>query len=258
MKVKPEVKINKKFIIKNKNDAIFFYRNQDLFGEEVARQAFKMLLSKVDEKNKYDCVRLANSYDFGIGVKKSYKKAHHWYLKAAKNGDAESQYNLYLMYRDGDGVPKSLTKSIFWLKKAALKGDGPALSDMGYLYYYGIGVSKNVKKAIRFYRAAARKGVPRAIYNLGLCYLEGDGVRVSYKIGRRLLEKSLSLGHYRSAFILAEMYSGTYGPVIPEDYDLMCKYLRLARQNGVTDEWRTSLNKKTQAFTKANGAKTKR
>ena len=109
--------------IANKKEAIFFYKNQNKFGKLEAKQAFNILLSTVDESSSDDCFRLGDSFDNGIGTKKSFKKAFFWYLKAAKLGDKVAQYNIYLMYRDGDGVKKDIKKAIFWLKKSAKNND---------------------------------------------------------------------------------------------------------------------------------------
>ncbi len=45
-------------------------------------------------------------YVSGEGVPQDYAAAVGWYRKAAEQGDAESQFNLGLLYRQGQGVPQ--------------------------------------------------------------------------------------------------------------------------------------------------------
>ena len=49
-----------------------------------------------------------------------------YYLKAAKQGDAEAQYNLGVCYRNGYGVEKNPAEAVKWLRKAADQGDAQA------------------------------------------------------------------------------------------------------------------------------------
>ena len=50
------------------------------------------------------------------------EEAFEYYLKAARQGDAEAQYNLGVCYRKGYGVEKDLTEAVKWLRKAADQG----------------------------------------------------------------------------------------------------------------------------------------
>ena len=45
-----------------------------------------------------------------------------YYLKAARQGDAEAQFYLGLCYNYGDGVEKDLSEAVIWFRKAAVQG----------------------------------------------------------------------------------------------------------------------------------------
>src|SRR6188474_1165087 len=45
---------------------------------------------------------LATCYDFGLGVNKNIPEAFNWYLKAAKQGKMEAQYNIGIFYINGE------------------------------------------------------------------------------------------------------------------------------------------------------------
>ena len=55
----------------------------------------------------------------GKGVKKSYKKAAFWLIKAAEQGNTDAQNNLGISYYDGQGVKQSYEKAAYWFTKAA-------------------------------------------------------------------------------------------------------------------------------------------
>jgi len=62
---------------------------------------------------------LATCYDTGYGTRKNIPSAFEWYLKAAKLGHRDSQYNIGYFYGNGEIVKKSHKKKIYWYKLAA-------------------------------------------------------------------------------------------------------------------------------------------
>ena len=88
---------------------------------------------KPDNKAALECIRVAASlgsaiaqnnigvfYWEGIAVEENYFEAMKWFRKAAKNGDAESEYNIGCMFLRGECMPRS--EGFKWIKKAAKKG----------------------------------------------------------------------------------------------------------------------------------------
>lgn len=65
---------------------------------------------------------LGDRYYYGKGVKQNYKKAFEWYMKAAKCGVREAQYNVGGCYELGRGTEMDIDKAIFWYTKAAELG----------------------------------------------------------------------------------------------------------------------------------------
>ena len=56
-------------------------------------------------------------------------------LEKAISGDAESQYQLALCYRNGEGVEQSNEEAVKWYRKAAEHGNSDAqeaLTELGY------------------------------------------------------------------------------------------------------------------------------
>ncbi|NCX62196.1 MAG: sel1 repeat family protein, partial [Betaproteobacteria bacterium] len=61
-------------------------------------------------------------FDDGKGVAQDYKEAVRWYQLAAKQGNAEAQNNLGVMYGLGQGVLQDYTRAHMWLNIAAITG----------------------------------------------------------------------------------------------------------------------------------------
>ena len=65
---------------------------------------------------------LAVLYTLGIGVPLDFKRAHHWFHKAAMQGLPESQFNLAIAYQGGMGVRKDMVVAYKFYSLAATQG----------------------------------------------------------------------------------------------------------------------------------------
>ena len=81
-----------------------------------------------------------------------------WYRKAAKQGDAEAQYNLGGMYVQGRGVRQDDAQAVQWYRKAAEQGQAEAQYNLGVMYEEGQGVSTNRKVAKEWFGKACDNG----------------------------------------------------------------------------------------------------
>lgn len=62
---------------------------------------------------------LGRLYGKGIFVKKDYKVAMKWSLKAAEQGNPSAQWHIYSMYYRGEGVPRNYVLAYMWGSLAA-------------------------------------------------------------------------------------------------------------------------------------------
>ena len=69
-------------------------------------------------------------YYNGLGIDEAFE----WYMKAAKQGHADSQFSLGYMYYYGTGVDKDRQEAIYWFKKAAENGNMKAKSFLNSVY----------------------------------------------------------------------------------------------------------------------------
>lgn len=117
----------------------------------------------------------------GIGVKKNLSQAVFWYRKAAAQGHTIAQYNYATMLHFGKGTGKDETEAAKWYELAARKGHIVAQSSLAYLYLQHSQSSfRNTSKAAYWYNKAAKLGYPEAQFNLGLLYASGRGLSQDY------------------------------------------------------------------------------
>ncbi len=88
-------------------------------------------------------------------AKGDYKTAFAKYYKLAKEGSADAQGSLAVMYQDGKGVPQSYTEAVKWYRKSAEQGDASSQQSLGAMYEDGRGVEKSYIYAHMWYNLAA-------------------------------------------------------------------------------------------------------
>ena len=109
------------------------------------------------------------------------------FLAAAKEGHADSQFNVGVMYEQGNGVSKNEQEAFFWYNKSASQGNAGAQFYLGVLYENGRGTKIDFVKANEWYRKASVQGDGLAIGNLGMLYVRGQGVKENKIAGVALL-----------------------------------------------------------------------
>ncbi len=115
------------------------------------------------------------------------------FLAAAKEGHADSQFNVGLMYEKGIGIGKNEKDAVLWYSKAASQGNASAQFNLGVLYEHGRGTNVDFAKANEWYRKASEQGDALAIGNLGMLYVRGQGVKENKTAGVALLMLSATL-----------------------------------------------------------------
>src|ERR1700734_2433937 len=105
------------------------------------------------------CPALLSAADFQIGLaaynRGDFAAALQEWQPLAEQGDANSQYNLGLLYARGEGVPQDYQKAIVWYQKAAEQGVPAAEYNLGVMYANGQGVTANPQEASKWFLQAA-------------------------------------------------------------------------------------------------------
>jgi uncharacterized protein len=119
--------------------------------------------------------------------------AYKVFLAAAKEGHADSQFNVALMYERGIGVGKDEKEAVVWYGKAASQGIAAAQFNLGVLFENGRGAKIDFAQANEWYRKASVQGDALAIGNLGMLYVRGQGLKENKIAGAALLLLSATL-----------------------------------------------------------------
>lgn len=87
-----------------------------------------------------------------------YSTAFNTFKQLASSGDANSQFQLSLLYSGGKGVKVDGVQSLYWLRQAATKGNTQAQSNLGVAFNMGRGVPQNPIKAYAWLTIAVISG----------------------------------------------------------------------------------------------------
>lgn len=114
------------------------------FVPNVALELYEMAAKQGDAQAQYN---LGLCYHYGEGTLKDPNNAFKWFSESAKEGHAEAQYSLGIYYQLGIGARPDLVNAFKWFEQAAIQNQAKAQHELGVSYYYGRGVTKNLAMA---------------------------------------------------------------------------------------------------------------
>jgi TPR repeat protein len=98
-------------------------------------------------------------YYMGRGVQRDYRQAFSWHYKAALQGKADAQYVIGAMYYTGNSVPQDQKLAVTWFRKAAEQGHAEAQHALGLMYRYHVaGMPQDMVIAYMLWNLAAASG----------------------------------------------------------------------------------------------------
>ena len=106
-----------------------------------------------------------------------YKKEFQKLKPLAKQGNANSQVKLGIMYKHGRGVKQNYSEALRLFKLSAEQGNAEAMLKIGSIYKFGMGVAKDEKEAVRWFQLAAERGFLEAQGQLGWMFEKGTGIK---------------------------------------------------------------------------------
>lgn len=99
-----------------------------------------------------------------------YASAKALFLPLARQGYAEAQYRLGVMYEGGKGVSRDYGQALEWYRKASARGSGKASLWIANMYLEAEGVSRSAGKWQQWSRRAADQGNTEAQVKLAGVY----------------------------------------------------------------------------------------
>ena len=132
----------------------------------------------------------------------------------AEAGDPKAQNNLGLRYENAQGVPIDVVKAAYWFRLAAKQGYAEAQINLGVLY----NVNRDVAKAAYWFRLAAKQGYAAAQNFLGMLYRDGGpGLPQNYAKAAYWFRLAAKQGYVDAQNDLGDLYA-TGGPGLPQDF----------------------------------------
>ncbi|MCO5051800.1 MAG: sel1 repeat family protein [Verrucomicrobiae bacterium] len=169
-------------------------------------------------------LKYAQIYANGEGVKRDYKLAAEYYLKAAEKGNAAAQTSLGQLYEAGRGVPNDPKKAAEWTLKAAEQGYARGQYILATYYMMGTGVTKSDAEALKWYRASANGGYAYAQHHLGMRYKDGQGVTANPVEAYKWLSLAADGGVAEATEIRKEVQSRMTGAQVSEAKRLLKEF----------------------------------
>ncbi len=145
-------------------------------------------------------------YSEGWVVAQDYTEAAAWFRKAAEQGHAKGQYNYGRMFDNGHGVTRDEAQAAAWYRKSAEQSYPLGQSILGAMYASGSGVPQSYAEALKWYQLAAEQGEPVAQSRVGFMYLEGQGVNRDTAEARTWLQRAAAAGSADAAQLLRERF----------------------------------------------------
>ncbi|MGH7971838.1 MAG: tetratricopeptide repeat protein [Limisphaerales bacterium] len=112
--------------------------------------------------------QLGRCYYYGLGVRRDFSQAAHWFALAANQGHAKAETALGVMSLAGTGQPRNYRAALTWFRRAAEQGLPEAQNQLGMLYAQGRAVPQDLKAAELWFSRAANQGCRAAAENLKL------------------------------------------------------------------------------------------
>ena len=107
---------------------------------------------KAEQGDADSLYQLGNCYNEGTGVERDKKTAKKLYEEAAKKGHAKAQYNLGCLL--AEGFFSNYGEAVKWWIKAAMQGEVESQHNVGLAYELGKGVEESKTKACAWYSIA--------------------------------------------------------------------------------------------------------
>ena len=153
-------------------------------------EAVVAALEPLAEKDAAAAVQLGYLRFNGVGCEQDHEASFALQQSAAKRGNADAMFELYVMCNQGLGCEADASLAIEWVHKAAEAGNARAMSNLGGMYTTGNGVDRDIPTAVKWYDAAAQAGHGRAAAVLGIMYVQGDDLDKDDDKARQYFELS--------------------------------------------------------------------
>lgn len=212
---------------------------QSLWKETLYRRDYSKafaLFSEAASQGDSDGINMVGmSYFHGRGVDKDTHKAAVNFLKAARMGHAQAQYNLgLLLCNEGKACSQGIEKSVCWFHKAADQGYVPAYWEMGNAYREGLGVEQDFHEAAEWFSRGVQAGDSSCMTFLGLMYFRGEGMPKDEETAVQLWREAANMDNSDAMLYLGICHENGFGGLKKNSRNAAAWY-RMANYFGSTN-----------------------
>ncbi len=183
--------------------------NQQLYPTNMT-EALTQWEATAREGNADAQYKLGIMYAKAPDVEWDFEKAYDWLLKAANQGHAEAQNHLGWMFSHAQGVPQDNAEAVKWFRLAAEQNNAAAQNNLGWMLQNGHGCEPDDLEAITLYRKSADQNCPRGQLHYGLMLRAGRGIKKDVGEAFDWLCKASNNGDADAAYELGRMCDGAY------------------------------------------------
>lgn len=179
----------------------------DLTEEEAIGKAMEYYEKAANQGNANAQYQLYTIFYDGYYVDEDEEEAFKWGMKAANQGMKEAEYAIGDAYRFGELGEENDEEAIKWYERAAEHGLAEARTTLGDIYERGgLNVQKNYKKSFEYYMQAAKEGVMSRLTSIADAYMKGRGVEKNEDKGIECYIKAADNGSVEAQYILGRHY----------------------------------------------------
>lgn len=181
---------------------------------------------------------LAQCYENGYGITKSYPQASKWYKKVRINANSdvykvfEEKINKEIeaaLDEPEEIIPPEVVNCV---TEAAEGGDLESQKYLMELYQFGEGdIEKDNEEYAYWAERAAENGDSEAMYKIGSAYYDGKGVKQNYKKALYWLHKATAQGESDAAFLIGCYYDSQKQYKTATKWYRTCAELRINWRN---------------------------
>ena len=168
-------------------------------------KAFELYCKAARAGDAYSQWKVGYMYNNGLGVDQDISQANEYYMMSSDQGFSEAMYALGYNYMNGDGFEVNEAKAISYYLNAAKLGHAAACYRLGFYYYYKSAEQPELlTQAIAFYEKSALLDYPDALIALGDLYVLGVGVEQSDAKAKELYSLAMEYEGYLASEVAAE------------------------------------------------------
>ena len=172
-------------------------------------QKFNRLLQEAEAGNAESQYEVSLLYRDGIGVNKDFEKAVEWCIASAKGGFIRAAYALYKLgeiHEEGKAAPFDMQRALYYYQISAEQNLLVAQLKLAELYEQGWSGDTDTTQPLHWYQCAALNGHVESCFKLGVYHFAAISAENNEPLAFKWFKTAADAGHKEAAFHVALSY----------------------------------------------------